>query len=117
MTSGRLRTPLADGASTQARKMRERRVSWSQIERTIGVSADIIRRRLDPEWATFRANRVRTVRAIHRGNAGSSDAPYRIDPAEAARALATIPRDTRSLSSRILGDPLPGRSALDRRSR
>lgn len=27
--------------------------------------------------------------------------------------LQTIPRDTRDLTGRIMGDPLPGRSALD----
>lgn len=31
------------------------------------------------------------------------------------RQLPLIPDDTRSLSARLLGDPLPGRSALDRR--
>lgn len=32
-----------------------------------------------------------------------------------AARLAEIPRDTRSLTARIFGDPLPGRSAFDRR--
>lgn len=34
---------------------------------------------------------------------------------ELAARLAEIPADTRSLTARIFGDPLPGRSALDRR--
>ena len=33
---------------------------------------------------------------------------------EAAKRLAQIPADTRTLTQRVLGDPLPGRSALDR---
>ena len=32
------------------------------------------------------------------------------------RLIAQIPRDTRDITGRMLGDPLPGRSALDRLS-
>lgn len=35
--------------------------------------------------------------------------------ADALARIAEIPDDTRSLTGRICGDPLPGRSALDRR--
>lgn len=35
--------------------------------------------------------------------------------AEAYRQFANFPRDTRSLTGRLAGDPLPGRSALDMR--
>lgn len=31
------------------------------------------------------------------------------------RLLKLVPRDTRDLTARIAGDPLPGRSALDQR--
>lgn len=30
------------------------------------------------------------------------------------RQMAAMPHDTRDLTARIMGDPLPGRSALDR---
>lgn len=33
-----------------------------------------------------------------------------------AAARAAIPSDTRDLTARLCGDPLPGRSALDRRA-
>lgn len=36
---------------------------------------------------------------------------------QARRLMAFIPRDTRSLTGRVCGDPLPGRSALDRQHR
>lgn len=39
----------------------------------------------------------------------------RVGPELMAR-LAEIPADTRGLTARMFGDPLPGRSALDRRS-
>jgi transposase-like protein len=35
--------------------------------------------------------------------------------ADAARLAQLIPEDTRTLTGRFCGDPLPGRSALDRR--
>lgn len=38
----------------------------------------------------------------------------RIDAADVAARLAEIPPDTRSLTGRMFGDPLPGRSALAR---
>lgn len=38
----------------------------------------------------------------------------RVPTWQAARQLAAVPADTRPLTARLLGDPLPGRSALDR---
>ena len=35
---------------------------------------------------------------------------------DAMRLMARIPQDTRDLTARICGDPLPGRRAIDRRS-
>jgi hypothetical protein len=39
------------------------------------------------------------------------------NPNDVAARLAEIPPDTRSLTARVFGDPLPGRSAFDRYSR
>lgn len=39
----------------------------------------------------------------------------RFDRETLEERLAEIPADTRNLTARICGDPLPGRSALDRR--
>jgi len=38
----------------------------------------------------------------------------RVD-ADARRLMDDIPSDTRSLTARLFGDPLPGRRAIDRR--
>lgn len=35
--------------------------------------------------------------------------------ADAERLMAQIPADTRTVTARLFGDPLPGRSALDQR--
>ena len=40
---------------------------------------------------------------------------FRPSPAELRRAVLAIPKDTRDLTARIAGDPLPTRSALDRK--
>ena len=37
--------------------------------------------------------------------------------ADAARLLAEVPPDTRGLTAKLMGDPLPGRRAIDRISR
>lgn len=39
-----------------------------------------------------------------------------IDKSVIEQRLSEIPSDTRDLTGRIFGDPLPGRSALDRRN-
>jgi hypothetical protein len=48
--------------------------------------------------------------------AGVTHIHGRVDAAVAAARLAEIPPDTRSLTQRICGDPLPGRDALSRRA-
>lgn len=46
--------------------------------------------------------------------AGLTYAVGRVDHALLAARLAEIPADTRTLTQRICGDPLPGRSALSK---
>lgn len=50
-----------------------------------------------PQWNNRAAGRVR-------------------NQADADAAKQVIPQDTRSLTGRLFGDPLPGRSALDKRA-
>lgn len=66
-----------------------------------------IRRALDPALYPM-PGRSKTLK---RENA----TPIAVREDFAAR-LAEIPRDTRTLTERIFGDPLPGRSAFDRRA-
>jgi hypothetical protein len=40
---------------------------------------------------------------------------FRPSPAELRAAVLAIPKDTRDITGVILNDPLPGRSALDRK--
>lgn len=39
----------------------------------------------------------------------------RLEPRIDDSVLATVPADTRTITGRAFGDPLPGRSALDRK--
>lgn len=92
--------------------------TWSAIARKHRLAIQTIRRRLDAEYA----DRLREIARIKNGADFRGDGPRiyvdpeaRPDPAVVAASRRAIPIDTRSVTQRILGDPLPGRSALDRR--
>lgn len=95
---------------------------WADIKRVTGLSYDTLKRKLVPEYAERRAERVRRRRMRKRGESVPALVESRVHPSgpkgpsreDIAKALATIPPDDRSLTARIMGDPLPGRSALDR---
>jgi hypothetical protein len=52
-----------------------------------------------------------------RRQAGLSEREVFPNATDLAARLAEIPPDTRSLTARICGDPIPGRRALDLRTR
>ena len=88
------------------------------IARRLDVGADWIRRRIDPEWAeqkrhVWRKQYLRNTRdTVARRSHVVSHGP---DFETVKKLLAEIPEDTRDYTGRHFGDPLPGRSALDRR--
>jgi hypothetical protein len=43
-------------------------------------------------------------------------AAYKPSPEDYAARLSEIPPDTRTLTARLMGDPIPGRRAIDKRS-
>jgi len=102
-------------SETEARAMLAKGISHSGVARVFGVTVTTVRRRLDPLYATHVRERTNLARAIKRGNDVPITVRYQPPPEQdIAARLAEIPRDTRSLTGRILGDPLPGRSAFDR---
>ena len=106
----RPRTNIAAEVIARARELRAAGTSWAKIGERLGYHENTIRKRLAPEFAARKRFRhTRPARLI------LAAGEPRITPEEAARAIATIPLDTRSIQARFLGDPLPGRSALDRR--
>ena len=93
----------------QARKLRAAGTSWESIGVRLGFKGQTIRQRLAADFPAARRARYIDLAAFIEMD------EERITPEEAARAIATVPLDTRSVQARFLGDPLPGRSALDRK--
>lgn len=88
--------------------MREQGESWNAIGRALGYDRDVLRWRLDPEFVERR-------KANHGGPLSMlRAAAFRPCEAEIRRIQDGVPRDTRSFTGRSMGDPLPGRSALDK---
>lgn len=99
-----------------ARSMHVAGWPYEQIGRRFGISGQKVHELLDPEYAEMRRMRLqsplkRSVRkqCNHRNYVKSLE-----NDAEAFRQFASFPRDTRTITGQVLGDPLPGRSALDR---
>jgi hypothetical protein len=83
--------------------------TWGVIAKLVGSTYFTVRCELDPSYRSRRAAQIREARAR------KPPSTKAVTLEEAQRAIAAIPDDTRALTARLLGDPLPGRSALDRR--
>lgn len=95
--------------------------AWRHAAAVTGIPYDALRRALDPNHKAQRNERANRARIrdhkaiISRFELGTNRAPH--DEAEMRRLKASVPDDMRSITGRLCGDPLPGRSALERRSR
>lgn len=94
-----------------------KQVAWAEVARCCGLKRnEALRRRLDPTWVEPDKGRKKVVFSgdpkarMKIYNDGRAD---RLAAVDALARLAEIPPDTRSLTGRLFGDPLPGRSALD----
>jgi hypothetical protein len=123
---------VAAWSSSIARKMRENGRTYEAIADYFGIASTTVRARLNPQYAAAHNEAVKASRRKRRAadedfaeaaqsRRAADTKPARghvralVDDAEAYRQLASIPADTRSLTARLAGDPLPGRSALDMR--
>jgi len=114
---------LSDTEVAEARRLRSEGMTWVALARKFGCASDTVKRALDPAFRQHRAEGIKAAKAnrkqgvemprgrptnfvISEGTAVARDA---------ARLMALIPKDTRPLTARLFGDPLPGRSALDQR--
>lgn len=92
--------------------------SISEIIERFGVTREVVQRNCDPEYRDRRNRRIRGLM-----KPGDSDGLHRVHRQgtptreDVAARLREIPEDTRSITGYVLGDPLPGRSALDRHPR
>lgn len=87
---GYRRPKVTPAGIEQATSMFKAGYAWPEIGKALGVC---------PE----------TARDWWRKGIGFSERPE-------IRKLPPVPKDTRSITGRLCGDPLPGRSALDRRA-
>jgi hypothetical protein len=119
----------------KARAMRAEGVGWYRITKQLRVSEYVLRCALEPEYRKYKlglnhrqraqvAARLAVVKrprpVNHSAHQQQANYAARNPPAEvlAARDLALELRlQPRSVTAQLLGDPLPGRSALDQRQR
>lgn len=105
------RTAILDAA----RGLKADGFTWAAISRRLDMGYDNLRYRLDPAY--HRRQQARW-RAAHAKNRFDHNVP-RPEPSppksDVAARRAEIPLDLRSITARLCGDPLPGRSALDQR--
>lgn len=101
---------------SKARKLRLKGLGYVTIARALGVSQGAVYYWLNKDRADARLERQRNRTRKERWfNPNYICVNYRPPEADYLARLAEIPPDTRTLSQRLLGDPVPGRSALDRR--
>lgn len=117
---------LASDQVREARKMRDQGLPWTAIVAKLGVHKETIQRAV---VAGFRDNINQRLRAAYRVRANGG-----IPPEMYARRTHKAPKDSKfepppqviaesiaarshplTINQSMFGDPLPGRSALDRR--
>lgn len=101
---------FTEGDIARARLKRQNGQSWNALARHFNCAEETIRRYMDDEYRKKRADRYRPE---HRRFTMYGDPP-RMTSAEAKRVIESVPSDTRDPVARWMGDPLPGRSALDK---
>ena len=97
-------------------KLRDDGLTWAQIGRKLGIRGEVAKRSVD---ADYHARIRERQKNYHRERRQTFKVPQKnhfvrkddIDP----RVLNSVPPDTRTFTARAFGDPLPGRSALDRK--
>lgn len=110
----------------RAANMRAKGMPWYIIGQKLGRSAETVRCALDPAYREMRNERIRAWRRGHPLPKQEPKGGYTVshwvdvDSREKAPAEVLAERDARlnvplTINMAILGDPPPGRSALDRR--
>lgn len=94
--------------------MRGRGIGYAAVAAETGISEHRLRARLDPEYMERRRQQARARRNGTAGPKSLLRVSRSLSVEEAQRIIYALPRDTRDFTARVMGDPLPGRSALDR---
>jgi hypothetical protein len=110
---------LTPEQTVEARELFALGWSYRRIGERIGRNYEQVRRALDADYAVNRRIQVRDARQRRykpeKRLAGRENASGASVKEDAAARLAEIPKDDRSLTARLMGDPLGPRSALAKR--
>lgn len=93
---------------------------YREIVAQTGVNAHNVRCILDPNYRTARYARSKPPRkqvsgGVPKGGGSGYHASKADRDIDFVSLVSRVPEDTRGLTARICGDPLPGRSALDQK--
>lgn len=114
MSRRKPRASLSADQAAAAREMHRSGLGWNELGRLFEVDPDTVRRALDLEWANRRREQINAVRRGRRiEDARQVISSGRPTHEEYRAAVRRIPPDTRDLTGRLCGDPLPGRRAID----
>jgi hypothetical protein len=113
---GALRVVIPDCILAQAKSLHEAGLSWNRISKILGFHKDTLRIRVDEAFRLKSAAAKReysraAFNVIRRSNAAYMSCVtrgVRLSDAELNSRRALIPPDTRDLTGRICGDPIPG---------
>ena len=83
------------------------------IAKRLGIDRDTARRWIDPDYRERRNRQVAETRS-HGGTGPKWDRNMKALRADVAARRAEVPPDTRGLTARLFGDPIPG-DTRDRR--
>jgi hypothetical protein len=107
---------MTDWDEAEAREMLRKGASYSRIARFYGSTTTTVHCWLDPAYAAQCRERINANRRA-KSKEERRKTPRQVwkpDWQEVEVRLSEIPPDTRDLTGRLCGDPLPGRDALSR---
>ena len=102
----------------QARAMLAEGHTRTQVAAHFGINRYTLRLNIEPAYRAAANSKARERRAIERAKPRPSNhvpEMTREAKADGERLLREVPADTRGFTARLMGDPLNGRSALDRK--
>lgn len=107
--------PMTEEEIAEARQMKKMGYGLREIAAALGFHVTTISRNVRPDGKRQHRNRQRDYyQRNHAKGCGHNAVSHAETRVQAERLMEMIPDDTRDLTARLMGDPLPGRSALHR---
>jgi hypothetical protein len=89
-----------------AHQLQAQGLTCKQIGQQMGHTFTTIKMHLDPFYAAMRKQRTNELRRMARYKEGNTTTTYRVTPADLEQLFQEVPRDTRSRTARLCGDPV-----------